>query len=94
MSAGIETTSHVILQFFVTWVVGTKNYYYILSLFLFLSYFELFYLLNVGVHDIVALYHTQSRAYTRTSALVMTPLDEGSARRGDLYVTTHRKRQT
>ena len=40
-------------------------------------------LLTVGVEDIVALDHTQ------THALGRIPMDGGSVRRRDLYLTTH-----
>jgi len=41
------------------------------------------YLLTVGVENIVALDHTQTHAFGRT------PMDGGSVRRRDLYLTTH-----
>jgi hypothetical protein len=44
---------------------------------------DLFYLLTVGVEVLFALDHTQTH-----TTVGRTPLDEGSARRRDLYLTT------
>jgi len=55
----------------------------------FVSYSDIFYLLIVGVAAIVALYPTQWHKHTHTHTLGRTPLDEGSTRRRELYVTIH-----
>jgi hypothetical protein len=69
---------------------GTSYFF----IYLFVSYSDFFYLLVVGVAAIVALYPTQWHTHTHTHTHGRTPLDNGSTRRRDLYVTTHTTHKT
>jgi len=74
LSVAVNFMTHGVLSFFLSFF-----------LYFFLLYYDFFYTFTVSVMIVDTPHHTQRHTHT----LGRTPLDAGSARRIDLYLTTH-----